>query len=160
MEKNEHSIFSDIPIGKRNGKYHSAILTTYTIDLIHFDRHLLNMLHRKQICSVNIFADYNQVRREMEYVNPLFLNNIGKEYCLTCIDSKGAFHPKIYFFVGDDSVLVVFGTAHSREIVFFVKYQIIVDFWILITRLHLTNYAKFKWDWRPHSCIMTSHQVY
>lgn len=112
MEKNEHSIFLDIPNGKRNGKYHSAILTTYAIDLIHFDRHLLNMLHRKQICSVNIFADYNQVRREMEYVNPLFVNNIGKEYCLTCIDSKGAFHPKINYFVGDDSVLVIFGTGN------------------------------------------------
>jgi len=112
MEKNEHAIFLDIPNGKRNGRYHSAILTTYSIDLIHFDRHLLNMLHRKQICSVNIFADYNQVRREIEYVNPYFVKNIGKEYSLTCIDSLGAYHPKINFFVGDDSVLVVFGTGN------------------------------------------------
>lgn len=112
MDKNEHAIFLDIPTGKGNGRYHSAILTTYAIDLIHFDRHLLNMLHRKQICSVNIFADFNQVRREMEYVNPLFVNNIGKEYSLTCVDSPGAYHPKINFFVGDDSVLVVFGTGN------------------------------------------------
>ena len=112
MEKNEHAIFLDIPNGKRNGRYHSAILTTYAIDLIHFDQHLLNMLHRKQICSVNIFADYNQVKREMEYVNPYFVKSIGKEYSMTCIDSQGAYHPKINFFVGDDSVLVVFGTGN------------------------------------------------
>ena len=112
MEKNEHAIFLDIPNGKRNGRYHSAILTTYAIDLIHFDQHLINMLHRKQICSVNIFADYNQVKREMEYVNPYFVKNIGKEYSLTCIDSQGAYHPKINFFVGDESVLVVFGTGN------------------------------------------------
>ena len=112
MEKNEHAIFMDIPNGKRNGRFHSAVLTTYTIDLIHFDRHLLNMLHRKQICSVNVFADYNQMKRELEYVNPLFVNNIGKEYSLSIIESNGAFHPKINFFVGDDTVLVVFGTGN------------------------------------------------
>lgn len=112
MEKNEHAVFLDIPNGKKNGRYHSAVLTTYAIDLIHFDQHLLNMLHRKQICSVNIFADYNQVRKEMEYVNPSFVRNIGKEYSLTCVDPLGAYHPKINFFVGDDSVLVVFGTGN------------------------------------------------
>ena len=54
MEKNEHVILLDIPSGGKNGKYHSAVLTTYAIDLIHFDNQLLNMLHRKQICSINV----------------------------------------------------------------------------------------------------------
>ena len=54
MEKNEHAILLDIPSGGKNGKYHSAVLTTYAIDLIHFDNQLLNMLHRKQVCSINV----------------------------------------------------------------------------------------------------------
>ena len=61
MEKNEHAILLDIPSGGKNGKYHSAVLTTYAIDLIHFDNQLLNTLHRKQICSINVFADTNQM---------------------------------------------------------------------------------------------------
>lgn len=61
MEKNEHAILLDIPSGGKNGKYHSAVLTTYAIDLIHFDNQLLNMLHRKQVCSINVFADTNQM---------------------------------------------------------------------------------------------------
>ena len=43
MEKNEHAILLDIPSGGKNGKYHSAVLTTYAIDLIHFDNQLLNI---------------------------------------------------------------------------------------------------------------------
>ena len=74
MEKNEHAILLDIPSGGKNGKYHSAVLTTYAIDLIHFDNQLLNMLHRKQVCSINVFADTNQMDR------PFFLNKVLNGY--------------------------------------------------------------------------------
>ena len=108
----EHHIFTDIPSGGKNGKFHSAVLTTYAIDLIHFDRHLVNMLHRKQICSINVLADANQLEKEMEYVNPRFMKGIGREYSIQGISSKGSFHPKINIFVGDDSVLIVLGTGN------------------------------------------------
>ena len=112
MDKNEHIIFQDIPGGGKNGKFHSAILTTYAIDLIHFDSHLRNVLHRKQICSINVLADKDQFDKSLEYVSPLFMPNIGKDYSITNVSSKGAFHPKINFFVGDDSVLVVLGSGN------------------------------------------------
>ena len=112
MVKNEHAIFIDIPYGGKKGKFHSAILTTYAIDLTYFDCHVINMLHRKQICSVNVFADYKQMVKTMEYVNPLFMNNIGKEYSVTSMDCYGAFHPKINLFIGDEAVLVVFGSGN------------------------------------------------
>lgn len=112
MEKNEHAIFLDLPSGGKSGRYHSAVLTTYAIDLIHFDNQLLNMLHRKQICSVNVFADAHQMEKSMEYTSPMYMKNIGKEYSITDIRSRGAFHPKINFFIGDDDVLVVFGTGN------------------------------------------------
>lgn len=83
MEKNEHAILLDVPNGGKNGGYHSAVLTTYAIDLIHFDNQLLNALHRKQICSVNVFADTEQIEKSMECANPIYMKNIGKEYSIT-----------------------------------------------------------------------------
>ncbi len=112
MEKNEHAIFLDIPMRKKNGRFHSAVLTTYAIDLIHFDRHLLNTLHRKQICSVNVMVDFGQMTKSMEYVSPIFMENVGKEYSISNMTCSGAFHPKINFFVGDDSALVLLGTGN------------------------------------------------
>ena len=79
MEKNEHSLFPDIPGSEKTGKYHSAVLTTYAIDLIHFDNQLINRLHRKQICSVNVLADYNQLETSIDLASPLYLNKIGKD---------------------------------------------------------------------------------
>lgn len=108
----EHHIFTDIPSGGKKGKFHSAVLTTYAVDLIHFDRRLVNMLHRKQICSINVLVDTKQLEKEMEYVNPRSMKGIGKEYSVQGISSKGAFHPKINFFIGDDAVLLVLGTGN------------------------------------------------
>jgi hypothetical protein len=114
MDNNEHAIFLDIPSGGKNGKYHSAVLTTYAIDLIHFDRQLLNILHRKQICSINVLVDYDQMEKSMEYINPIYMKNIGKEYCVTNIIAKKGyvFHPKINFFIGDESVMVLIGSGN------------------------------------------------
>lgn len=112
MEKNEHSIFADIPGSEKTGKYHSAVLTTYAIDLIHFDNQLINRLHRKQIYSVNVLADYNQLETSIDLASPLYLNKIGKDYSISGIKAVGAFHPKINFFVGEKSVLVVLGTGN------------------------------------------------
>ena len=112
MEKNEHAILGDIPGGSKNVIYHSAILTTYAIDLIHFDNQLLNMLHRKQICSVNVFVDSNQMDKSMEYVSPMFIQNLGKKYSITNVNSTGAFHPKINFFIGDEAVMVILGSGN------------------------------------------------
>lgn len=112
MEKNEHIIFQDIPGSGNSGKYHSAVLTTFCVDIMHFDAHLRNVLHKKQICSINVFADKDQLDDTIKYTSPLFLHNIGRDYTVTGISSVGAFHPKINFFVGENNVLVLIGSGN------------------------------------------------
>lgn len=112
MEKNEHILFQDIPSNRKGGMFHSAILTTYAIDLVHFDSYIRNVLHRKQISSINILVDSKQLDNTLQYVSPMCLYNAGKDYCISSIRSKGVFHPKINFFVGDDAVLVLVGSGN------------------------------------------------
>lgn len=112
MEKNEHAIFQDIPYNGGNGNFHSALLTTFTIDLIHFDTRVLNALRRKQICSINVLVDKNQLNQSLQYVSPTFLHHIGLDYCLSGISAKGAFHPKINLFVGNEAALVLIGSGN------------------------------------------------
>lgn len=109
---NEHILFQDIPIGSKSGTFHSAVLTTYAIDLIHFDCHLRNTIHRKQISSINILADSSQVDKAVEFTDPQYLAHIGKEYSVACIEAIGTFHPKINFFVGYKAVLVLIGSGN------------------------------------------------
>ncbi len=112
MEKNEHILFQDIPSGRRDGMFHSAILTTYAIDLVHFDSYIRNVLHRKQISSINILIDSDQLDKALQYVSPMCLYNAGNDYCISNIKSKGVFHPKISFFVGDNTVLALIGSGN------------------------------------------------
>lgn len=112
MEKNEHILFQDIPCGRKDGMFHSAILTTYAIDLVHFDTYIRNVLHRKQISSINILIDSAQLDKALQYVSPTYLYNAGTDYCISNICAQGVFHPKINFFVGDDSVLVLVGSGN------------------------------------------------
>lgn len=112
MNSNEHFIFQDIPSGTKKSSFHSAVLTTFAIDLIHFDSQMINQLRRKQICSINIFADKNQFDNSVELVSPNYLTHIGKDYSITGVKSNGAFHPKINFFAGDDSAMVLLGSGN------------------------------------------------
>lgn len=112
MEKNEHNIFFDIPVVTKDGKFHSAVLTTFSMDILHFDNFLLNLLFRKKICSINVFVDINQMAETMEWVSPSFVGNAGKKYSLTNIEARGAFHPKIYFLVGDDAIMAIIGSGN------------------------------------------------
>ena len=133
MEKNEHVIFQDIPSGRMGGMFHSAILTTYAIDLVHFDAYIRNVLHRKQISSINILIDRDQLDKALQYVSPVSLYNAGNDYCISNIGASGVFHPKISFFVGDNAVLVLVGsgnltvTGHGKNHEAFSGFMINVD---------------------------------
>jgi len=112
MEKNERILFQDIPIKGKYQSFHSAILTTFSIDLIDLESHLRNELHRKKICSINVFADQGQIDSSLQYVSPSSLPHIGSDYTVTNIRSHSAFHPKINFFVGYNSVLALIGSGN------------------------------------------------
>lgn len=108
----EHNIFGDIPAQGNGNTYHSAILTTFGIDLIHFDNRLRNILHRKQIASITVFADQRQLDRQFDCVDPRFLSHAGKDYSISSIAARGAFHPKISFFAGYNAALVIIGSGN------------------------------------------------
>lgn len=111
MKKNEHDIFGDIPLKGKN-RFHSAVLTSYSIDLIHFDSQELGTLHRKQMSSINVIADQKQLDQSISFVNTSYLHHIGREYALNGVKSLGAFHPKVNFFLGDDCAMLLLGTGN------------------------------------------------
>lgn len=111
MTNKDHQIFEDVPAKGKN-RYHSAILTTYSLDLINFDSKELRALHSKQITSVNILADQKQLNKAMDVVCIDHLCNLGQRYAVDGIQSIGAFHPKINFFVGNESAMVIFGSGN------------------------------------------------
>lgn len=111
MANKEHQIFGDIPNNGKN-RYHSAILTTYSVDLIHFDSQDLSLLHQKHISSINMLVDRKQLDRAMADVDSAHINHIGQEYSVSSVPALGAFHPKINFFLGENCALAIFGSGN------------------------------------------------
>ncbi len=105
----ERSIYNDIP----KGKFHSALLTTYSLNLHYFEGSVLRILREKKIFSVNVFVD--QTMLEEAFSSGLTTNNVrelGKSYSVNSVYSQGAFHPKINLFIGDNSLLAILGSGN------------------------------------------------
>lgn len=107
MKNNERNIFQDLPANK----FHSAVFTSFTMDLSHFDNQVLRVLQEKKVCSFNILMDQRQLDKYIDFAIPS-VNHVGKEYSVTGILSQGAFHPKLSLFIGEKDLLLLYGSGN------------------------------------------------
>lgn len=105
----ERKIYQDIPGGKNS--FHSAVLTSFSFNFHHFENQVLKSLKQKWITSVNVLVDQRMLD-DVLGLSSSYLKTISKSYSVNGIESKGAFHPKINFFCGDERVLVIFGSGN------------------------------------------------
>lgn len=105
----ERKIYKEIPGGKN--RFHSAVFTTFSINLHHFEGQVLRLLKEKWITSVNILADQNMLNSSLG-VSSNYLKSINSLYSINGINSIGAFHPKINYFIGDSCLLAVLGSGN------------------------------------------------
>lgn len=105
----EYKIYQKIPGGKNS--FHSAVLTSFCFNFHHFEHQVLKTLKHKWITSINILVD----QRMLDDAIGLSSGNLKKicqTYSVSGIEAIGSFHPKINFFLGDDRLLVVFGSGN------------------------------------------------
>ena len=107
MKNNERNIFQDLPANK----FHSAVFTSFMMDLSHFDNQVLRLLQEKKVCSFNILMDQRQLDQYIDFAIPS-VNYVGKEYSVSGILSQGAFHPKLSMFIGEKDMLLLYGSGN------------------------------------------------
>lgn len=109
MEIEEEKIYHEIPGGKN--KFHSAILSTYSFNFHHFEYQTLKTLKQKWVINVGVLVDSNKLD-EVLGVSSGGLKQLTKSYSINGIRAKGAFHPKINFFIGDKHLLLILGSGN------------------------------------------------
>ena len=105
----EKRLFWELP--GRGDLFHSAILTSFSFNFHHFEFQVLRSLKQKWISSVVVMVD----QRMLEDVLGLASGHIkllSQSYAVVGMKASGAFHPKINFFVGDDKLLMIFGSGN------------------------------------------------
>ena len=143
------NIFTNIP----SGKYHSALLTAYSINLYYWEIQVLKALSAKGIEYVSALVDEECLSEQLQH----FSREIGirkpKQYSLHGFRAKGAFHPKVMFFAGRDRALALVGSGnltscgHGRNLEVWTPiavdskdspaYPLLRDIWCYVQKLYL-----------------------
>lgn len=134
-----------------SGKFHSAIFTTYSINLYYLEQQVLPLLRSKGIHYVSILADGIMLSTQLEHYGYLSQQR-KRNYAVHGIQSNGAFHPKLIFLAGPDSVLLLVGSGnlttsgHGKNLEVWnavyvnsvddTKYGFVIQAWNYMKQLH------------------------
>lgn len=105
-----------------SGKFHSALMTSFSINLYYWDIQLLRTLAGKGINFVSALVDSDCLSDQLLNFSKCFRDNKPLDFSIHGYKMKGAFHPKIQFYAGRESVLVLIGsgnltlTGHGRNL--------------------------------------------
>jgi hypothetical protein len=105
----ERKLFQEVP-GRRND-FHSAVLTSYSFNFHHFEYQVLRTLRQKWITNISVLVDQHMLDGSIGLASGN-LKQLSQSYSVNGIKSTGAFHPKINFLVGDDKLLLFFGSGN------------------------------------------------
>lgn len=157
-----------------SGKFHSAIFTTYSINLYYLEQQVLPLLGSKDIHYVSILADGAMLSTQLEHYGYLSQQR-KRNYAVHGIESSGAFHPKLIFLAGPESVLLLVGSGnlttsgHGKNLevwnVVYVnsiddsKYGFIIQAWNYMKQLHadLGDSANRKLKSIEENCILLAN---
>lgn len=98
-------------IGKYRGKYHSCILTCYSLDFSFFEERVLPVLRAANIKNVNVLADGKFLEfAQANTTGQEFKHN--KTYNFQPVYATGVFHPKIMLLTGQKHGLLLIGSGN------------------------------------------------
>ncbi len=100
-------LLRDIPYGK----FHSAICTTYSINLYYLEQQVLPLLASKGVHYVSLLVDGDMLSSQLGVYSTMSEFR-RRNYALHGVYCNGAFHPKLIFLAGDQSLLLLIGSGN------------------------------------------------
>lgn len=104
----QRQLIKEIP----SGKFHSALMTSFSINLYYWEIQLLRSLSSKGINFVSALVDSDCLSDQLLKFTRAFSGKRPLDFSLHGYKMKGAFHPKIQFYAGRESVLVLVGSGN------------------------------------------------
>jgi hypothetical protein len=99
-------------LGEDSRKYHSCLISTYSIDFGFFEQRLVPALHRLQIGNIHVLVDSHELEdAQFHLTSSTRLSNAG--YSVQPIFSgNGVFHPKVMLLLGEKNGLLLVGSGN------------------------------------------------
>lgn len=99
-------------IGTGKNKYHSCVITSYSIDLAFFEELILPKLRNAGITNINLFVDATMLEKYLASHLSSNLKKFKANYSITPVHISGAFHPKMLFLAGKDKGYLSIGSGN------------------------------------------------
>ena len=104
----QRQLIKEIP----SGNFHSALMTSFSINLYYWEIQLLRSLSAKGVNFVSALVDSDCLSDQLLKFSKAFSGRRPLNFSLHGYKMKGAFHPKIQFYAGRESVLVLVGSGN------------------------------------------------
>lgn len=99
-------------IGTGKNKYHSCVITSYSIDLAFFEQLILPRLRGAGITNINLLVDASMLEKYLASHLSSSATKFKANYSITPVHIKGAFHPKMLFLAGKDKGYLAIGSGN------------------------------------------------
>lgn len=104
----QRELIKEIP----SGRFHSALMTSFSINLYYWEIQLLRSLASKGINFVSALVDSDCLSEQLLKFSQAFSGRKPLDFSLHGYKMKGAFHPKIQFYAGRESLLALVGSGN------------------------------------------------
>ena len=151
-------------LGEHSSKYHSCLMTTYSIDFGFFEQRLLPALHRMQVGNIHVLVDAHELEQAQQFLTAQ-ARMVHAGYSVQPISpEKGVFHPKILLLLGEKNGLLLIGSGNltgsglqSNEEVWS-AFQVEVSTEIPAHAVLLSNALGWLEQWKPSDGVSLSRK--
>lgn len=95
-----------------NGKYHTAIITTFNFDINFFDAKVVPKLEFNNIKNILLFVDANEFEKSIKFISNSYA---GKKYNVIPVKISSTFHPKLILLLGNDQAKLIIGSFNQTR---------------------------------------------
>lgn len=134
-------------IGAGKNKYHSCVITSYSIDLAFFEQLILPRLRGAGITNINLFVDASMLEKYLASHLGDSLKKFNANYSITPVSISGAFHPKMLFLAGKDKGYLSIGSGNITSSGLLYSDEIWSSFYTSKERLDAQPIFKSAWQY-------------
>lgn len=134
-------------IGTGKNKYHSCVITSYSIDLAFFEQLILPRLRSAGITNINLFVDASMLEKYLASHLSYSFKKFHVNYSITPVDISGAFHPKMLFLAGKDKGYLSVGSGNITSSGLLYNDEIWASFYTDKKRKNTQTIFKSAWQY-------------
>lgn len=134
-------------IGTGKNKYHSCVITSYSIDLAFFEQLILPRLRGAGITNINLFVDASMLEKYLASHLGSSIKKFNANYSITPVSISGAFHPKMLFLAGKDKGYLAVGSGNITSSGLLYNDEIWSSFYTAKERLKAQPVFKSAWQY-------------